>query len=80
MKILIDIGHPAHVHMFHPFAVEMQKRGHVVLFTCRDKEFEVKLLTRYGLNFINFGKNLYFIIKIIFNYIFIETKDMSKRV
>lgn len=56
MRILIDIGHPAHVHMFHPFAVEMRKRGHVVLFTCRDKEFEVKLLTKYGLDFINFGK------------------------
>ena len=39
MNILIDIGHPAHVHMFHFFAIEMQKRGHQVLFTCRDKEF-----------------------------------------
>ena len=39
MNILIDIGHPAHVHMFHCFAIEMQKSGHQVLFTCRDKEF-----------------------------------------
>ena len=56
MNILIDIGHPAHVHMFHCFAIEMQKRGHQVLFTCRDKEFEVALLQSFGLKFVNFGK------------------------
>lgn len=77
MKILIDIGHPAHVHMFHPFAVEMQKRGHVVLFTCRDKEFEVKLLTRYGLNFINFGKKSKSTIGKIFDLIKFDYKEWS---
>lgn len=56
MRILIDIGHPAHVHMFKCFAKDMQDRGHKVLFTCRDKEFEIKLLTAYGLDFVNFGK------------------------
>lgn len=56
MRILIDIGHPAHVHMFKCFAWEMQNRGHEVLFTCRDKEFEVKLLSQYGFQFVNFGK------------------------
>lgn len=56
MKILIDIGHPAHVHMFSCFANEMQRRGHRVLFTCRDKEFEVRLLTAFGFEFVNFGK------------------------
>lgn len=56
MKILIDIGHPAHVHMFRCFANEMQNRGHMILFTCRDKEFEVGLLSKYGFQFVNFGK------------------------
>lgn len=56
MRILVDIGHPAHVHMFRCFAKEMQNKGSEVLFTCRDKEFEIKLLSAYGLNFINFGK------------------------
>ena len=41
MRILIDIGHPAHVHIFKNFAHEMEKRGHELLFTCRDKEFEI---------------------------------------
>lgn len=75
MNILIDIGHPAHVHMFHPFATEMQKRGHKVLFTCRDKEFEVKLLTKYGLDFINFGKKSKSTIGKIFDLIKFDYKE-----
>ena len=75
MNILIDIGHPAHVHMFHPFAVEMQKRGHKVLFTCRDKEFEVKLLTKYGLDFVNFGKKSKSTLGKIFDLIKFDYKE-----
>lgn len=56
MRVLIDIGHPAHVHMFSQFGLEMQQRGHKVLFTCRDKEFEKLLLRHYNLPFIDFGK------------------------
>lgn len=56
MRILIDIGHPAHVHLFKCFAHEMIKKGHEVLFTCRDKEFEIALLSSEGFNYISFGK------------------------
>lgn len=56
MKILIDIGHPAHVHYFKHFAWEMQKNGHIIFFTCRDKEFEIILLKHYGFHFKSFGK------------------------
>lgn len=56
MKILIDIGHPAHVHLFRFFAQEMQKKGHQIFFTCRDKEFEIYLLKKFGFNFKSFGK------------------------
>lgn len=56
MKILIDIGHPGHVHLFKNFALEMQKKGHEFLFTCREKEFEIELLKTAGLRFISFGK------------------------
>lgn len=56
MRVLIDIGHPAHMHMFKYFAEEMQKRGHEILFTCRDKEFELRLLDAYGFDYVNFGK------------------------
>ena len=57
MRIIIDIGHPAHVHLFKNFAWEMQNRGHSLLFTCRDKEFELDLLNTYGFKFISFGKH-----------------------
>lgn len=56
MNYLIDIGHPAHVHLFRNFALEMQNRGHKVLFTCRDKEFEIELLKHYNLPYQSFGK------------------------
>ena len=56
MNIIIDIGHPAHVHMFRCFAHEMINRGHQVLFTIRDKEFEKKLLDAEGLPYVNLGR------------------------
>lgn len=77
MKILIDIGHPAHVHMFRCFAKEMQSRGHKVLFTCRDKEFEVNLLTSYSLDFVNFGKKSNSTIGKIFNLIKFDLKELK---
>ncbi|MEL7270211.1 MAG: DUF354 domain-containing protein [Bacteroidota bacterium] len=55
MRILIDIGHPGHVHLFKNFAKEMQRRGHEFLFTCRQKEFEIELLKAEGFAFKSFG-------------------------
>lgn len=56
MRILIDIGHPAHVHLFKNFAHKMISKGNEVLFTCRDKEFEIELLEYNGFNYVSFGK------------------------
>lgn len=56
MRILIDIGHPAHVHYFKHFAWEMGKKGHDIFFTCREKEFEIDLLHHYGFSYKSFGK------------------------
>jgi uncharacterized protein len=56
MNYLIDIGHPAHVHLFRNFALDMTARGHDVLFTCREKEFELELLNHFGLPYKSFGK------------------------
>ena len=56
MRVLIDIGHPAHVHLFKNFSWEMIEKGHDVFFTCRDKEFEIYLLTKYGFKYKSFGK------------------------
>jgi uncharacterized protein len=56
MRILIDIGHPGHVHLFRLFAREMSEKGHSILFTCREKEFETDLLEAAGFEYISFGK------------------------
>ena len=57
MRILIDIGHPAHVHLFKHFAWQMQIKGHSILFTVRSKEHEVYLLNKYGFKYIYFGRH-----------------------
>lgn len=57
MNILIDIGHPAHVHLFRFFAAEMISRGHSVLFTARDKEHEVYLLGKFGFRYVVIGRH-----------------------
>lgn len=57
MRILIDISHPAHVHLFRNFSAEMHKREHKVLFTARKKDLTIELLKGFGLNFISFGGN-----------------------
>jgi len=56
VRILIDIGHPAHVHLFKNLAYEMKGAGHDILFTCREKEFEINLLEHYELDYRSFGK------------------------
>ena len=37
MRLLIDILHPAHVHVFRNLAHELTERGHQVRFTLREK-------------------------------------------
>ena len=47
MKILIDIGHPGHVHFFKHAVWELQKRGHEVFFSAREKDVTLLLLEHY---------------------------------
>ncbi|MEZ4826781.1 MAG: DUF354 domain-containing protein [Bacteroidia bacterium] len=57
MRVLIDINHPAHVHLFKNFAWVMQQRGHKVLFTTREKEISHVLLENLGFEYICLGKH-----------------------
>lgn len=50
MKILIDIGHPAHVHFFKNPIRLLQERGHDIIITSRVKEFAVDLLDQFSLS------------------------------
>lgn len=56
MRILVDFGHPAHVHIFKHFAQEMDRSGHQFLFTCREKECMLNLIKASGFEVISFGK------------------------
>ncbi|MBN2013925.1 MAG: DUF354 domain-containing protein [Candidatus Altiarchaeota archaeon] len=57
MKVLVDIGHPAHVHFFKNVIWELEKKGHEVKITAREKEISLDLLTAYGFQYTNLGKN-----------------------
>lgn len=49
MNILIDIGHPGHVHLLHGVAEEMKKRGHKVFYSVRDIPVAKRLMEHYGM-------------------------------
>lgn len=55
MRIVVDIGHPAHVHLFKNFIWEMQKRGHEILITATKKDVSLELLDNYGFDYIAMG-------------------------
>ncbi len=57
MRVIFDIGHPAHVHLFKHLARQLMKDGAEVLITARDKEFELELLEAEGFRYICFGKH-----------------------
>jgi len=56
MRILIDIGHPAHVHLFKNMAHEMIKKGHEFFFTVREGEHQAVLLEENGFTYAIIGK------------------------
>lgn len=47
MNILIDIGHPAHVHYYRNLAVELSMHGHKVIWTVKDIPVALRLLDHY---------------------------------
>jgi uncharacterized protein len=49
MRILIDMGHPAHVHFYRNFIKEMEKRGHEFKVAVRVKNPMLELLEYYGI-------------------------------
>ena len=51
MRILIDIGHPAHVHYYRNLARELEKNGHKVVWTVKDIQVAKRLLDHYGFKY-----------------------------
>jgi predicted glycosyltransferase len=49
MNILIDIGHPAHVHFFKNSIKLLKEHGHHIIVTSRVKEFAIELLNEMNI-------------------------------
>ena len=56
MKILIDFGHPAHVHYFRNTIKILQSKGHEFRCVARDKEVLQQLLNHYQISYKTRGK------------------------
>lgn len=55
MRILIDIAHPAHVHLFRNFYHEMRTRGHYLVVTVKELPQAKRLLEIFGIPYITLG-------------------------
>ena len=56
MKILIDIGHPAHVHFYKNIIWALERKGHEVMVTARKKDVATDLLDAYKIPYISVGQ------------------------
>jgi predicted glycosyltransferase len=56
VKILIDIGHPAHVHQFRNAIKILKADGHKIFVTARNKEITLDLLNKFGMNYVEVGR------------------------
>lgn len=56
MNILIDIVHPAHVHLLRNFYHEITGKGHKVVVTCKHIPSAMQLLDMYGIPYIYLGE------------------------
>jgi len=51
MRILIAIGHPAHVHFYKYFIRKMKNKGHTIGILTRDRKTAIDLLDIYGFDY-----------------------------
>jgi hypothetical protein len=56
MRILVDIGHPGHVHLLRNAAKKLEEKGHKVFYSVRDIPVAKKLMDFYGMPYIDLGK------------------------
>ena len=56
MNVLIDINHPAHVHLFRNVYAMLVEHGNKVLVVVKEIPSAMKLLDLYGIPYLNIGK------------------------
>lgn len=52
LRVLVDVNHPAQVHLFRHAMAELRRRGHETFVTSREKEVTVDLLDAYGIEHV----------------------------
>lgn len=56
MRILIDIGHPAHIHYFKNCVKLLTEKGYEFLFVVRERDSTIELIEALHFNYISRGK------------------------
>ena len=56
MNILIDIGHPGHVHLFKFLAANLQDNGHNLYYSVRDIPVAKRLMDKFNMPYFDLGK------------------------
>ena len=56
MRILIDTGHPAHIHYYRNLAANLEEKGHEVFWTTKDIDISRRLLNHYKISYKVFRK------------------------
>jgi predicted glycosyltransferase len=72
MKVLFDLGHPAHVHLFKNSIFLLQSEGHEVIITARKKDITLDLLDKLKLEYHLLGENKKGLIKKALNLFVVE--------
>jgi len=57
MKIIVEIGHPAHVHHFKNMIWNLEEHGNEVKIVAKDKDVTLELLRAYGFKYEALGQN-----------------------
>ena len=63
MKIIVDIGHPAHIHYFKNCARILERKGHNFLFVVRERDSTIELIKSTGFDYVSRGKGGHGLIK-----------------
>jgi len=69
MRLLINIGHPAHVHFFNYFIHQAEKDGHQVMVGCWHRGIVPNLLDAYHIEYCLVGKRIHGLPGMVFSQI-----------
>lgn len=76
MNILIDIGHPAHIHFFR-YAIEKLQKDHNILVLARDKDIVINLMDDFHIPYVKLSKAKKGLFNIFVEFVIRELKFLK---